>query len=114
MDVPALGIGEIIGGSQREERLRCWTTPERGIDPEKYAPTLPLPHARGREGWGRVRGPLRESELVETPLHPDPLHSPSKTGVNALMASGEREKINAQLRRANRCAHCLRPPVTSP
>ena len=34
----------------------------------------------------------RESERVETPPHPDPLHSPSKTGVNALMASGEREK----------------------
>src|SRR5260370_40610127 len=32
----------------------------------------------------------RKSELVETPPHPDPLHSPSKTGVNALMASGER------------------------
>jgi hypothetical protein len=45
-----------------------------------------------------VRGPLRESKIggesepVETPPHPDPLHSPSKTGVNALMASGEREK----------------------
>jgi hypothetical protein len=40
----------------------------------------------------RVRGPLRESEPVEAAPHPDPLHSPSKTGVNALMASGEREK----------------------
>jgi hypothetical protein len=39
-----------------------------------------------------VRGPLRESEPVEAAPHPDPLHSPSKTGVNALMASGEREK----------------------
>jgi hypothetical protein len=29
---------------------------------------------------------------VESPLTPDPLHSPSKTGVDALMASGEREK----------------------
>ncbi len=59
---------------------------------------------------------LRESALVETPPHPDPLHSPSigsrrslpsgrpeagpggpaqwqaPTGVNALMASGEREQ----------------------
>jgi NitT/TauT family transport system substrate-binding protein len=40
----------------------------------------------------RVRGPLRESEPVERPPHPDPLHSPTKTGVNALMASGEREQ----------------------
>jgi hypothetical protein len=39
-----------------------------------------------------VRGGLRESEPVERAPHPDPLHSPSKTGVNALMASGEREK----------------------
>ena|SRR5215469_18764220 len=37
-------------------------------------------------------GRLRESELGEMRPHPDPLHSPSKTGVNALMASGEREK----------------------
>jgi hypothetical protein len=48
---------------------------------------------RGRRALARrVRGPLRESELVERPPHPDPLHSPSQTGVNALMASGEREQ----------------------
>ena len=35
---------------------------------------------------------INESALVERPPHPDPLHSPSKTGVNALLASGEREK----------------------
>src|ERR1700720_721665 len=62
-----------------------------------------LPRLRGGEGWGRGRGPPRESELVERPPHPDPLHSPSQTKgrsrpsstgfcVNALMASGEREK----------------------
>jgi hypothetical protein len=37
-----------------------------------------------------VRGPFHESELAEAPPHPDLLHSPSKTGVNALMASGEK------------------------
>ena len=48
---------------------------------------------RGRRALARrVRGPLRESGLVERPPHPDPLHSPSQTGVNALMASGERAK----------------------
>src|SRR6516164_8524874 len=41
---------------------------------------------------GDVRGRLHKSERVGTPPHPDPLHSPSKTGVNALMASGEREQ----------------------
>src|SRR5262249_50334444 len=39
MDVLASGIGEIIGGSQREERLdvldQCMT--ERGIDKDEYA-----------------------------------------------------------------------------
>jgi two-component system sensor histidine kinase UhpB len=45
---------------------------------------------------GRVRGPLRESEPVKRPPHPDPLHSPSQTGVNALMASGEREQLAAR------------------
>ena len=54
-----------------------------------------LPHGWGRVGWGRVRGPLRESEPVDSSPHPDPLHSPSQTGVNALMASGEREKCPA-------------------
>jgi urease accessory protein len=35
---------------------------------------------------------------VERPPHPDPLHSPSKTGVNALMASGERgKKVGANM-----------------
>jgi hypothetical protein len=48
-----------------------------------------------------MRGPLRESELVEAPPHRAEfwfsftgfgrLHSPSKTGVNALMASGARD-----------------------
>jgi hypothetical protein len=48
---------------------------------------------RGRRALARrVRGPLRESGPVERPPHPDPLHSPSQTGVNALMASGERAK----------------------
>jgi hypothetical protein len=51
---------------------------------------------RGRRALARrVRGPLRESEPVERPPHPDPLHSPS-TGVNALMASGEREQSIAR------------------
>jgi hypothetical protein len=48
-----------------------------------------------------MRGRFRESELVEAPPHQAeswfsvlpccPLHSPSKTGVNALMASGARD-----------------------
>ena len=47
MDVLAPGIGEIIGGSQREERLAVLdrSMAERGIDKEHYAPTLPSPQA---------------------------------------------------------------------
>src|SRR5215471_8649010 len=54
-------------------------------------------------GWiARLRDPGEgaspQPEHLERPPHPDPLHSPSKTGVNALMASGGREK-----RRRARC-----------
>ncbi len=54
MDVLAPGIGEIIGGSQREERLEMLHArmAERDIDREHYAPTLTLPRKRGREGRG--------------------------------------------------------------
>jgi hypothetical protein len=50
------------------------------------------PHLRGeanRAKRGRARRPLHKLELLEAP--PDPFHSPSQTGVNALMASGEGE-----------------------
>ena len=54
MDVLAPGIGEIIGGSQREERLEALdrSMAEHGIDWEHYAPTLSLRRKRGegREG----------------------------------------------------------------
>jgi asparaginyl-tRNA synthetase len=49
MDVLAPGIGEIIGGSQREERLEVLdcSMAERGIDQEHYAPTPPSPASWG-------------------------------------------------------------------
>ena len=64
MDVLAPGIGEIIGGSRREELDRSLT--ERGIDPEHYAgtatctaarhgaaaPSLTLPPLAGEGGVG--------------------------------------------------------------
>ncbi len=54
MDVLAPGIGEIIGGSQREERLAVLDRgmAERGIDQEHYAPTLPSPASGGGSGRG--------------------------------------------------------------
>jgi hypothetical protein len=59
----------------------------------------------------------RKSKLVETPPHPDPLHSPPKTGVNALMASGEREKSAVPCAIALRCAlapgSCLHTSMTT-
>jgi hypothetical protein len=55
IDVLAPGIGEIIGGSQHEERLEGLdrNAAECHINREHYAPTLPSP-ASGRER-GRVR-----------------------------------------------------------
>jgi DNA helicase-2/ATP-dependent DNA helicase PcrA len=44
----------------------------------------PTPPPLAGEEWGRVRGPLRESQLGEGPPHPDPLP-----------ASGERERAEA-------------------
>ena len=40
---------------------------------------------------GSVRGRFHMLRLAEAPPHPDLLHSPSQTGVNALMARGEKE-----------------------
>ena len=54
MGVLALRIGELIGGSQREERLdvldRSMT--ERGIDRRALHPLPNPPRSPGREGWG--------------------------------------------------------------
>jgi len=90
------------------------TASPHGTSPRSRGEVAPGPPALAGEGWGRVRGPLHESEPVEAPPHPDPLHSPSKTGVNALMASGERERA-AAAERANvpvaaRSEHSSRPP----
>jgi len=67
--------------------------------PDAAAHLAPLA-GRGQPGKtenqnsARVRGPLHDSErlrLAERPPHPDLLHSPSKTDVNALVARGEKE-----------------------
>ena len=63
MDVLAPGIGEIIGGSQREERLEVLdrNMAERGIDQEHYASYRDLrrygtvPHAGFDLGFGFER-----------------------------------------------------------
>ena len=92
---------------------------------------LPLPACGERSEFAhssrkfRVRGPLHgsercrkafftlsESALAERPPHPDPLHSPSKTGVNALMASGEREQAWTASKSARFEAVEIRPKVT--
>src|SRR5215831_3747565 len=89
-------------GAEQSRLAEALTSPRvRG----EVGPSLPSPARGGGYGGGRVKGRLSESELVEAPPHPDPLHSPSKTGVNALMASGERE----QRRRA--ASDAQRPPV---
>jgi asparaginyl-tRNA synthetase len=57
MDVLAPGIGEIIGGSQREERLEILDArmAERQIDRDHYAPTLPSPASGGGKGGDDLR-----------------------------------------------------------
>jgi asparaginyl-tRNA synthetase len=57
MDVLAPGIGEIIGGSQREQRLEVLdrSMAECHIDREHYAPTLPSPARGGGKGGGDLR-----------------------------------------------------------
>src|ERR1700680_4618935 len=45
---------------------------------------------------GSVRGRFDKLRLAGTPPHPDLLHSPSQTGVNALMASGAKERACAR------------------
>jgi NitT/TauT family transport system substrate-binding protein len=64
MAKPAL-CGERIGCGGRSPLTACG---------ERSAPSLTLPRLRGRVWWGRVRGPLRESEPVETP-RPSPRKS---------------------------------------
>ncbi len=61
MDVLAPGIGEIIGGSQREERLEVLdrSMADRGIDQEHCAPTLTLPRERGRVRVGDLAATAR-------------------------------------------------------
>ena len=46
--------------------------------------------AERKPDFGPVRGRSHKLRLVEAP-HPDLLNSPSQTGVNALMACGEKE-----------------------
>jgi hypothetical protein len=46
---------------------------------------------RARSELGTVRGRSPTLRLAARPPHPDLLHSPSQTGVNALMARGEKE-----------------------
>jgi len=54
-------------------------------------------HTERKPEFGPVRGRFRGLRLAERPPHPDLLHSPSKTGVNALMARGEKERSGSCL-----------------
>jgi asparaginyl-tRNA synthetase len=79
MDVLAPGIGEIIGGSQCEERLEVLdrSMAERGIDREHYAPTLPSPASGGGLGRG-CRMPASASRRL-SPGAPSPTSPASPT-----------------------------------
>jgi hypothetical protein len=51
--------------------------------------------AEQQPNLGLVRGRFHKLRLAEAPPHPDLLHRPSKTGVNALMARGEKERAES-------------------
>jgi len=82
MDVLAPGIGEIIGGSQREERLKTLdrSMAERGIDQEHHAGYRDLrrygtvPHAGFGLGFERaiayVKGPSNARDAIPFPRTP--------------------------------------------
>ena len=81
MDVLAPGIGEIIGGRQREERLEVLdrNMAERGIDKEHYAwyRDLPLWHGaarrlRSRPGFRRGHPRLRHRPFQRARRNPIP------------------------------------------
>src|SRR5580704_3191398 len=87
----------------------------------RFTPSPRVPSGRLRPsstgyGEGGVRGPLHELRLAEAPPHraefwfsslpSGPYHSPSQTGVNALMARGARCAVPAA-NTNKRCVHAL-------
>jgi len=94
MDALAPGIGEIIGGSQREERLEILdrSMVERGIDREHLCLAAicaamarcrrPLPNPpplAGREGWGASSAPSPTSPALPTCATRSPSREPPAT-----------------------------------
>jgi toxin ParE1/3/4 len=61
--------------------------------------------------FGPVRKRFQQLRTAATPPHPDLLPSPSKTGVNALMASGAKERACARGEAAIRVAVHESPPA---
>jgi hypothetical protein len=67
--------------------------------------------AKRKADLGLVRGRFHTLRLAEAPPHPDLLHSPSQTGVNALMARGEKETaVRPGWVRGKRQSHDARIP----
>jgi hypothetical protein len=98
MDVLAPGIGEIIGGSQREERLEVLdaSMAERGIDQEHYAGYRDL----------RATAPCRMPASASASSAPSPT-SP------ALPTCATRSPSPAPRQRAVLDAHCLGARVST-
>ena len=104
MDVLAPGIGEIIGGSQREERLEVLNRnmAERGIDREHYAWYRYLrrygtvPHAGFGLGFERtlayVTGLANVRDAIPFPAPPATrgIETPAKGPAGILFASRSR------------------------
>ena len=100
MDVLAPGIGEIIGGSQREERLEVLDArmAERGIDKEHYAWYRDLrrygtvPHARIRSV---LSAPSRTSQASRGERDPVPENAWKREVLNVCHFSGIRFLLTA-------------------
>jgi aspartyl/asparaginyl-tRNA synthetase len=122
MDVLALEIGEIIGGSQREERLEVLdrNMAERGIDKEHYAWYRDLrrygtvPHAGFGLAPAFAGGTLAYVTASPTSATPSPSRAPPATrGIDAYYSSARacvRRRWVLDQRRSRRDRRCVAQP----
>jgi hypothetical protein len=123
MDVLTPGIGEIIGGSQREERFEVLdqSLAERGIDKDEYAwyrdlrryGTVPLPLPNppplaGEEGWGALSARWPTSPASPTSATPSRSRAPpAMRGIDAASVPASPSPQGGDLAREKRQARLI-------